>query len=104
MLIKELDRYFQSLANASTTEKETLAELGDSNATLTTSNATLTATIAELQKQLEAIERGTNPRIDPTRHKRTCPNCKKYVFHSVDDCYEFKKNAHLLHPGWGSRM
>ena len=76
LLIKELDRYFQSLANASTTEKETLAELGDSNATLTTSNATLTATIAELQKQLEAIERGTNPRIDPTRHKRTCPNCK----------------------------
>ena len=91
LLIKELDGYFHSLANAATTEKETLAELVKSNEIITTSSATLTATIAELQKQLEAIGRGTNPRIDPTRHKRTCPNCKKYVFHSVDDCYELKK-------------
>ena len=75
--IDELGGYFHSLDNAATTEKETLAELVKINATLTTSNATLTATTVGLHKQLDTIGRGTNPRRDPTRHKRTCPNCKK---------------------------
>ena len=104
MLIEELDGYFHSLENAATTEKETLTELVKINATITTRNATLTATIAGLQKKLDTIGRGTNPRRYPTRQKRTCPNCKKQVFHSADDCYELKKNAHLRHPGRKSRV
>ena len=76
MLIEELDGYFHSLENAATTEKETLTELVKINATITTRNATLTATIAGLQKKLDTIGRGTNPRKDPAKPKRTCPNCK----------------------------
>ena len=102
--IEALDGYFDSLANAATTEKEKLPELVKSNATLTTSNTTLTASIAGFQKQLGTIGRGTNPRKDPAKPKRTCPNCIKEVFHSADDCYELEKNAHLCHPGWKSRL
>ena len=101
---KELDRYFCSLVNAVTTDKDTLVALVNSNATLATSNATLTDTVADLQNQLESIGRVTNPQRDPTRQKRACPNCKKEVFHSANDCYELKKNAHLRHPGWWSRL
>ena len=43
--VKELDGYFSSLANAATTEKDILAALVKSNATLTTRNDSLTATI-----------------------------------------------------------
>ena len=74
--IKELNGYFDSLDNSTTTEKETLTELVKSNETLTTSNATLTATIAGLQNQLGTIGRGKKPRKDPAKPKRTCPNCK----------------------------
>ena len=77
LLTKELDKYFFSLANAVTTDKNTLVALVKSNATLTTSNATLTAAVADLQKQLESIGRVTNPQRYPTRKKRNLPNCKK---------------------------
>ena len=53
--IAELDRYFSSLANAATTEKDFLAALAKSNAILTTKNASLTATVANFQKQLVNI-------------------------------------------------
>ena len=102
--IEELNGYFHSLANAATTEKETLTKLVKSNATITTSNATLTTTIAGLQNKLDTIGMGTNPHRDPTRQKRTCPNCKKQVSHSADDCYEFKKNSHISHPRWKSKV
>ena len=101
---KNIDGYFRSLANSATTEKYTLAALVKNNATLITRNANLTATVADLQRQLEAIGRGANPCRDPTWQKRTCPNCKKEVYHSADDCYELKKNSHLRRPGWRSRL
>ena len=103
-LIEDLKGYFDSLANAATTEKQTLAELVKSNATLTTRNATLTPSIVELQKKLGTIGRGTNTRKDPENQKRTCSNCKKEVFHSVDDCYKVEKNAHILPQVWKSRV
>ena len=46
--VEELDGYFHSLANAATTEKDILAALVKSNATLASSNATLTATVENL--------------------------------------------------------
>ena len=78
--MEEIKFYFDSLAISATTEKQTLAELVKSNATLTTRNATLTATIAGLQQQFHTTERGTkgtNPREDPENPKRTCSQCKK---------------------------
>ena len=50
--VEELDCYVISFANAAITEKDILAAIVKSNATLTSSNATLTATVANLQKQL----------------------------------------------------
>ena len=102
--VKELDGYFSSLANAATTEKDILAALVISNATLTTSNATLTATVANLQKQLANLGKAPTPHRETTRQRRTCPNCKKEVYHAEDDCCDLKKNAHLSHPGWRSRL
>ena len=59
--IEELDRYFSSLANAATTEKDILAALARSNATLTTSNAFLTATVANLQFFLANLGKTPTP-------------------------------------------
>ena len=100
--VAELDGYFSSLANADTTEKYILAALAKSNATLTTSNVSLTATVANLHKQFANI--GKTPHREPTRQRSNFPNCKKNVYHSPEDCYELKKNAHLRHPGWRSRL
>ena len=55
LYVADLDGYFSSLANAATTEKDILAALVRSNATLATSNASLTATVSNLQKQLANI-------------------------------------------------
>ena len=82
--IEALDGYFDSLANAATTEKEKLPELVKSNATLTTINTTLTASIAGFQKQLGTIGRGTTPRKDPAglllrrRSVRSECNCRTH--------------------------
>ena len=46
--VEELDGYFSSLVNAATAEKDILAALVKSNATLTTSNVSLKATVANL--------------------------------------------------------
>ena len=102
--VEELDGYFRSLANAATTEKDILAALVKINATLTTSNATLTATVANLKKQLSNLGETPNPPQENNRQIRTCPNCKKDVYHAADDFYELKNNAHMRHPGCRSRL
>ena len=70
--VAELDGYFSSLENAATKNKDILAALMKSNATITTSNASLTATVANLQKQLEDI--GKTPHQETTWQRSTCPN------------------------------
>ena len=102
--IEELDGYFSSFTNADTTEKDILAALVIINATFTTSNATLTPTVPNLQKQLANLGKTPTPHRETNRQQRTCPNCKKNVYHAADDCYELKKNAHMSHPGWRSRL
>ena len=102
--VEELDGYFSSLANAATTEKDFLAALVRINATLTTSNATLTATVANLQNSWQTWGKPQPPPRESNRQRRTCPNCKKYACHAADDCYELKKNDHMRHPGWRSRL
>ena len=82
--VAELDGYFSSLAIVATIEKDILAALVKINATLTTSNVYLTATVANLQKQLANI--GKTPHREPTRKINNCPNCKKDVYHSPEDC------------------
>ena len=70
--VAEIDGYFSSLENAAATEKDILAALVRSNATLATSNASLTAIVANLQKQLANIGK------IPTLHQETTP-AKKHL-------------------------
>ena len=85
-------------------EKDILAALVKSNATLATRNASINATFVDLQRQLAAIGKKINPRKEPTRKRKNYPNCKKEVYHLPYDCYKLEKNAHLKHPGWRSRL
>ena len=38
----------------------------------------------------------------PKRKKKLCPNCKSFVYHSHDKCYELKANKDARYPGWKS--
>ena len=38
----------------------------------------------------------------PKRKKTLCPNCKSFVFHSHDKCYELDANKNARYPGWKS--
>ena len=82
--VAELDGFFSSLTNTATTEKDILSALVKSNATITTSNASLTAIVANLKKQLANL--GKTPHRETTRQSSTCPNFKKEVYHSLEDC------------------
>ena len=104
MSVEDLYGYFNSLANAATTEKDILAALVKRNATLTSSNATLTATVAKLQKQLANLGKTPPPPRENNRQLRTFPNCKKEVYHAADNCYGLMKNAYMRHPEWRSRL
>ena len=38
----------------------------------------------------------------PKRKKKLCPNCKSFVYHSHDKCYELDANKDARYPGWKS--
>jgi hypothetical protein len=38
----------------------------------------------------------------PKRKKTLCPNCKSFVFHSHDKCYELEANKDARYTGWKS--
>jgi hypothetical protein len=38
----------------------------------------------------------------PKRKKKICPNCKTFVYHSLDKCYELEENKDTRYPGWKS--
>ena len=38
----------------------------------------------------------------PKRKKTLCPNCKSFVYHSHDKCYELETNKDARYPGWKS--
>ena len=88
--VEELNDYFHSLANATNADKDILTALVNSNATLTSSNATLTDTVVYWQKQLANLGKNRTPPQENNRQCWTFPNCKKYVYHEADDCYELK--------------
>ena len=59
--VEEVDCYFNSVANAATTEKDILAALVKINTTLTSSNSALMATVENLQKQLANLGKTQTP-------------------------------------------
>ena len=38
----------------------------------------------------------------PQLKKALCPNCKSFVYHSPDKCYELEANKASRYPGWKS--
>ena len=38
----------------------------------------------------------------PRRKKTLCPNCKSFVYHSHDKCYELEANKASRYSGWKS--
>ena len=38
----------------------------------------------------------------PRKKKTQCPNCKTFVLHKPDNCYELESNKATRHPGWKS--
>ena len=108
--IEALDKYFDALAAAASTEKEILEDLFCSNTVLTKSNAELTETtvklikiISDLMGQLKRAQGNTrsggreNKQNNQTTH---CPNCKVDGFHKPDDCFELVKNKSKRPAAW----
>ena len=91
-----------------------LEELVKANAALTASVATLTKTNETLTKTVERLSNTTAGGSggsgdgsvvrggDAPRDKRLCRNCKRVVYHFLNECFELKKNAAKRPPGWKS--
>ena len=109
-----MEGYFDNLAAAAMTEKDTLAEMVRAIANLTESNEVLTKTNAALTHQMTVLQKAkgpNNPRnprngagAGPPKEKKLCPNCKQEVFHAPTDCFELPANAAKRPNNWVTRV
>ena len=109
-LATDLNKYFNALSAAATTEKTVLEELLRENAALTTTEAELLASAASLIKANEKLSRWvvnrqknqkTRTREDTNpRPKNLCPHCKIEVMHDPDLCFDSEKKAARRPRGW----
>ncbi len=45
---------------------------------------------------------GGNKTKKPKRKRKLCPNCKTFVYHAPDKCYELEANKNTRYPRWTS--
>jgi hypothetical protein len=45
---------------------------------------------------------GGNKTKKPKRKRKLCPNCKTFVYHALDKCYELEANKDTRYPRWMS--
>ncbi len=45
---------------------------------------------------------GGNKNKKPKRKRNLCPNCKTFVYHTPDKCYELEANKDTCYPRWTS--
>jgi hypothetical protein len=45
---------------------------------------------------------GGNKTKNPKRKRKLCPNCKTFVYHAPDKCYELEVNKDTRYPRWTS--
>jgi hypothetical protein len=45
---------------------------------------------------------GGNETKKPKRKRKLCPNCKTFVYHAPDKCYELEANKDTHYPRWTS--
>lgn len=117
----ELAGYFDNLAAAATNEKAVLEQLVANNATLTATNAEMADAIKHLQATVQMLRQemkefkllltrgrgragGRSGDRAPEGGKplKMCPNCKREVYHSPDECFELAKNAGKRPASWRS--
>ena len=95
--VKNLEGYFDKLADAATNDKDVLQQLVLNNTTMATSNKSLVALIKNQQNEIKNLERELSRYKKPSqasaRNPPTlCANCKKEGYHQPQDCYELAKN------------
>jgi hypothetical protein len=103
MLQEQHDRQLATMAVANKANMDAMMEKmnapvaagGGRNKENTPPAATPTSTGGSTASGGDTIKR-------PKREKTLCPNCKSFVFHSHDKCYELKSNKDARYPGWKS--
>jgi hypothetical protein len=45
---------------------------------------------------------GGNETKKPKRKRKLCPNCKMFVYHAPNKCYELEANKDTRYPRWTS--
>ena len=106
----DLDKYFDALAAAVTTEKWVLEELMKANAALATTNTELLASVSSLIKSSDQIScRVGNHHSNLTfedypapRPKTMCPHCNIILMYAPNNCFYLEKNATIRPRGWKS--
>ena len=108
-----MEGYFDNLAAAAMTEKDTLAEIVRAIANLTESNEVLTKTNAALTHQMTVLQKAKGPNnphnpcndagVGHPKEKKLCPNCKQEVFHLPADCFELPANEAKRPNNWVTR-
>ena len=104
---KQLDKYFDVLALAATTDQGVLAELVTNNSKLTMANSDLVTAVVVLTKANGVLttklgQRGGGGAGQEPRVFVKCPHCKKRVTHAPDDCYKLENNKGKHFEGWKS--
>ena len=105
--LEELEGWFDSLATAAVTGKDSIESLLNNNTLLTKTNAKLSAVIKAQAAEIKSLtagdggirNRGTGgaggdgTKSDKLpRLAKWCPHCKKDTWHDPDDCFELAKN------------
>ena len=58
--------------------------------------------VAANKENTRQNETGKNKEKNPKQKKVLCPNCKCFVYHKPDRCYELEANKAKRYPGWKS--
>ena len=116
-----MEGYFDNLAAAATNEKAVLDQLVANNTTLTATNAEMADAIKHLQATVQMLRqemkdfklllsrgrgraggRSGDRAPEGGKQLKMCPNCKREVYHSPDECFELAKNAGKQPANWRS--
>ena len=112
-----MEGFFDNIAAAATNDKAVLSQLADNNTKLVNINEELSASVKnltsenrQLQQEINTLRRRVggnttnNNNSSGSGSSRRCPDCKREVFHTPDDCYELEKNASRRMAGWRSGL
>ncbi len=99
------DQHTKQITQTEATNKANMEAMMDKMNALVASNATRQT--HQLDKENTPLSGNVKPpggeRVKKPRKKKTlCPNCKCFVLHKPELCYELEANKATRHPGWKS--